>query len=306
MNNIVSTAPANASFPSVRQPIAQPGCAQNVEALEQYQAMLILKGYSNNTIKTYTSEFNILLRLLQQKPISSLSINHIKAYLLWLINNRKYSEAQLHTTINAIKFYFIKVLRREDIVIDVPRPKKPLTLPRVLADTEVHDLIKATGNIKHKCILMLGYGCGLRVSEISLLEVAHIDSKRMMILIKRAKGKKDRMVPLPQTVLPSLREYYKQYKPVKYLFEGAAGDVYSIRSIQEVFKQAKQKGKVKKLGGIHTLRHSYATHLLEAGTDIRIIQELLGHNQLKTTMLYTHVSKKQISKIQSPLDYLDL
>jgi site-specific recombinase XerD len=126
----------------------------------------------------------------------------------------------------------------------------------------------------------------------------------MMILVERAKGKKDRMVPLPESLLPLLREYYKQYKPKVYLFEGQDGGQYSIRSVQAVFQDAKAKGKVFKKVGVHGLRHSYATHLLEGGTDVRIIQELLGHNELKTTMRYTHVSKKELSKVTSPLDTL--
>ncbi|MCU0440566.1 MAG: tyrosine-type recombinase/integrase, partial [Raineya sp.] len=143
---------------------------------------------------------------------------------------------------------------------------------------------------------------GLRVSEISFLKISDIDSGSMRVLIERAKGKKDRYVNLPESILEQLREYYKNYKPKKYLFEGQYGEQYSIRSIQQVFKQAMKKAKINKKIGIHSLRHSFATHLLEQGTDIRFIQELLGHQDLKTTLQYTHVSEKSIKKIKSPLD----
>jgi site-specific recombinase XerD len=238
------------------------------------------------------------------RSVNTLTYEQMKSYLLWLITNRKYGEAQVHTAVNAVKFYFEKVLNQPQMVFDLPRPKKQLVLPKVLGESEVQKLFTVTDNIKHRAMLMLGYGCGLRVSEIVGLTIRNIDKSRMMILVERAKGKKDRMVPLPESLLPLLREYYKQYKPKVYLFEGQDGGQYSIRSVQAVFQDAKAKGKVFKKVGVHGLRHSYATHLLEGGTDVRIIQELLGHNELKTTMRYTHVSKKELSKVTSPLDTL--
>ena len=154
-------------------------------------------------------------------------------------------------------------------------------------------------------MLKLCYGMGLRVSEIVKIKVEHIDSRRMQVLIKAAKGKKDRYLPLPASVLQDLRKYYRQYKPLDYFFEGQFGGHYSIRSVQAVFKAAMKKAKIKKQIGIHGLRHSYATHLLEAGTDISFIQKLLGHNNIKTTQIYTHVSQKSISKVKSLLDALN-
>ena len=152
---------------------------------------------------------------------------------------------------------------------------------------------------------MTGYSAGLRISEIINLRIKDIDSSRMVITIRRAKGKKDRQVPLSVKLLEQLRLYYKTYKPKVYLFEGADGGQYATRSLQNVFQSAKKSSGNNKPGGIHSLRHSYATHLMEAGTDIRIIQELLGHNSIKTTQRYTHVSKQQIGKVQSPLDKLN-
>jgi site-specific recombinase XerD len=167
-------------------------------------------------------------------------------------------------------------------------------------------MINKTVNLKHKCLLMAAYAGGLRVSEIVALKIADIDSKRMTIFVERAKGKKDRVVPLSQVLLKNLREYFKVYRPKKYLFEGAPGEPYAVRSVQLVFQKAKQMNKILMKGGIHTMRHSYATHLLESGTDIRFIQELLGHSSLKTTIRYTHVSVKALQLIRSPLDDLQL
>lgn len=151
-------------------------------------------------------------------------------------------------------------------------------------------------------MLKLCYGAGLRVSEIVNLKITDIDSSNMQLFIEKAKGKKDRYVNLPESILEQLRAYYKEYKPKRYLFEGQYGDKYSIRSAQKVFQNAMEKAKINKDVGIHGLRHSFATHLLEAGTDIRFIQELLGHKDLKTTLLYTHVTNNSIKKIKSPLD----
>ena len=159
-------------------------------------------------------------------------------------------------------------------------------------------------NLKHNTMLKLCYGLGLRVSEIVNLKISDIDSKAMQVFIERAKGKKDRYVNLPESILPQLRIYFIEYKPKMYLFEGQYGGQYSSRSAQQVFKNALLKAKINKVVSIHSLRHSFATHLLEQGTDIRFIQELLGHNDIKTTLIYTEVSDKSIRKIISPLDHL--
>jgi integrase/recombinase XerD len=244
------------------------------------------------------------MRLLGSVSIELLSAQQIQSYLLWLLKVKGHSESKVHTTINALKFYFEQVLYRERMFFEIPRPKKPLQLPTVHAATRIKTIIEQTGNIKHRCMLMLAYGAGMRVSEIVSLQLSDIISERMIIHIKRAKGKKDRIVGLSEKLLFELREYYKLYRRKKYLFEGAAGEQYSTRTVQKVFENAKEKAGVKQKGGIHSMRHSYATHLLEQGTDIRIIQELLGHNNLKTTERYTHVSVKLIEKVQSPLDKL--
>ena len=267
---------------------------------------LELKTYSKNTIELYKSEFLILSRLLGPKLIRELAIPQIKSYLLWLIKNRGYSESKIHTTINALKFYFEQVLLQPKFFIEIPRPKKPIKLPTVHSGNEIKKIVNAKTNLKHQTMLMVGYAAGLRVSEIVKLKPRDIDSERMVIQIRGAKGKKDRQVMLSKKLLDQLRTYYTMYKPAEYLFEGQSGGSYSERSLQKIFHEAKKAAGNHKAGGIHSLRHSFATHLLEQGTDIRVIQELLGHNSLQTTQRYTHVSVRHISQMQSPLDKLDL
>jgi integrase/recombinase XerD len=285
---------------------ANPLCAENLMALTAFKNMLLLKAYSPATIKNYMNEFHQLLRLLGNRSINSLGKEQVMSYLLWLLEKKGCSEMKVHTAVNAIKFYFEQVMGRVKEFYDLPRPKKPWKLPAVLAEEEVLDIIGEIKNIKHRAMIMAGYSAGLRVSEIVGLKLNNIDSKRMMIHIQSAKGKKDRMVPLSKKLLIVLREYWKQYKPKIFLFEGQYGEAYSKRSVQEIIQKAKQAAGVTKKGSVHMLRHSYATHLMEAGTDVRIIQELLGHNSISTTMRYTHVSKKELGRIESPLDRLDL
>ncbi|HQV79183.1 MAG TPA: tyrosine-type recombinase/integrase [Chitinophagales bacterium] len=272
---------------------------------QKYIETLYLMGYSKNTIRTYTVEFAQLLVLIKNKPVSTLTTEQLKSYLLYCIQVLKLSANYIHSRMNAIKFYFEKVINQPKIVMEIPRPKKPLLLPKVISIEDIALMIQKTENLKHKTILMLVYGMGLRVSEITQLKINDIDSKRMQIHIRCAKGKKDRYVNLPEKVLPYLRDYYKIYQPKVYLFEGQAGEQYSIRSAQNVFQQSLRRANINKKIGIHGLRHSYATHLLEQGTDISYIQKLLGHNDIKTTLIYAHVSKKDINAIKSPLDRIN-
>ncbi len=276
----------------------------HLDQLQQTVKLLTLKGYSARTIELYKNEILVLMRLLKERNINNLTTEQVKAYLLWLMQKKKFSEAKIHSTLNALKFYFEQLLKRDKFFIEIPRPKRPEKLPKVLAATEVVKMIKEAGNLKHRTLLMLGYAAGLRVSEIINLKVKDINSKRMVIHVEQAKGKKDRQVMLSEKLLEQLRKYFLEYKPKVYLFEGQEGEQYSARSAQQVFSQAKEKAGVKLKGGIHTLRHSFATHLLEQGTDIKYIQELLGHNDIKTTLRYTHVSTKDIKNIKSPLDKL--
>jgi site-specific recombinase XerD len=280
--------------------------SENLDALNRFLKTLELKAYSPSTIKLYRIEFVHLLVLLNERRVDELGTDQLKSYFLWLLKEQRYGESQLNTAINAVKFYFEKVLLQPRRVFDLPRPKKPLLMPQVLGKRSISGIISSTANLKHRCMLMLAYSAGLRVSEIVALKIRDVDSDRMCLNICRAKGKKDRVVPLSPVLLQELRAYYKEFRPKDYLFEGADGGIYAIRSVQQVFKKAKEKAGIKQSGGIHSLRHSYATHLLESGTDIRFIQELLGHNSILTTHRYTHVSLRKITEIRSPLDDLDL
>jgi site-specific recombinase XerD len=277
----------------------------NRPAMERYIETLQLKGYSPNTITTYKNEFGQLLHHIKAISIETLNEVQLRSYFLFCVNHLALSENTLHSRINAVKFYFEQVLRLEKMFIDIPRPKKPSKLPKAISIKDVKKLFEVTDNLKHNTMLKLCYGLGLRVSEIVNLKITNIDSGSMQVLVEAGKGKKDRYVNLPETILEQLRNYYKQYKPQKYLFEGQFGGQYSIRSVQQVFKNALRKAKINKTVGIHGLRHSFATHLLENGTDIRFIQELLGHNDIKTTLIYTQVSAKSIKNIKSPLDFMD-
>ena len=207
--------------------------------------------------------------------------------------------------VNAIKLFFNKIENSFIQIGNIHRPKRAKTLPNVLSKEEVKMLLEAPKNIKHKAMLSLIYSCGLRSGELIRLKPEHIDSKRNLLIIKSAKGNKDRITPLSTKIIELLRTYYKLFRPKNYLFEGATiGAPYDERSLQNVLKQSVGKTSIKKPVTLHWLRHSYATHLLENGTDLRYIQEILGHSSSKTTEIYTHVSTKSIQKIISPYDFL--
>lgn len=278
--------------------------AVNRPAYEKLRETLVLKGYSPSTIKTYLTEFSQLLYILKSNPVNNLTTERLRSYFFYCSQQLKLSENQIHSRMNAIKFYFEQILHRPKIFIDIPRPKKPSLLPKGLTRKEIEKMLAATENLKHKLILKLCYGMGLRVSEIVKLKVTDINSESMRVCIVSAKGKKDRYVNLPASVLEELREYYRIFAPKEYLFEGQLGGAYNIRSAQAVFKQAMNKARINKKVGIHSLRHSYATHLLEYGTDISFIQKLLGHKDIKTTLTYLKVSDQQLKHITSPLDSL--
>ena len=282
---------------------------ENLVALEKFIEQLKLKSYSPSTIRTYRNEFMQLLQLLKAKPVNELMPDDLRRYMVYAMEKEGIKENTAHSRLNALKFYFEQVLRKEKFFWEIPRPKKQILLPRFFNQEEVTAIIKAAGNIKHRVMLMLAYSSGLRVSEVVNMKTADIDSKRMCILIKQAKGKKDRIVMLSPALLVMLREYAKRYKPDKrgWLFEGnIKGNAYSTRSLQEVIQAAKAKAGIIKPGSIHALRHSFATHLVDRGTDVTMIQKLMGHNDIKTTLRYLHTSNKDLLRIVSPLDDLDL
>ena len=277
----------------------------NYAALERMRETLLLKGYSPHTINTYCVEFAQLLYLLKDVPVDTLTPERLRSYILFCITTLKQSENAIHSRLNAIKFYFEQVLRREKMFFEgIPRPKKKSQLPKVISKEDIAKLFTCVTNPKHKLMLQLCYGMGLRVSEIVGLKITGIDSRRMLVHLEGAKGKQDRYVTLPTSILESLRNYYRAYRPKTYLFEGQEGGQYSIRSVQAVFKEAMKKAKINKAVGIHGLRHSYATHLLDGGTDMVFIQKLLGHKDIKTTEIYAKVSNRHLGNIRSPLDDL--
>ena len=276
----------------------------NLPEFNRFQEHLLMKRYSQNTMRTYSVEFAQLLYLLKSFPVQELSPERLRSYFLYCHEKLKLSESEIHSRMNAIKFYFEQVLHRQKMFFDIPRPKKKLHLPKILNKAEIKKIIAATENPKHSLVLKVCYGMGLRVSEVVALKLSDIDGSEMLVRIEQGRGKKDRIAVLPQSLLPELREYYLSYRPKVYLFEGKEGEAYSVRSAQSVFKKAMEKAGIRKKVGIHGLRHSFATHLMETGTDIRFIQELLGHNSIKTTQIYTHVTDLSKSRIKSPLDSL--
>lgn len=219
---------------------------------------------------------------------------------------QNYSRSSQNQHINAIKFYLEKVLNNEKKVYCIDRPRKEKTLPVVLSKNEIQSILLNVKNLKHKAMLSLLYSSGLRIGELLAIRINDIDSHRMLIHVKQSKGAKDRMVPLAENVLALLRQYYKTYKPDGYLFNGYENLKYSPISVRNVLKRAVQASNIKKRVTPHTLRHSYATHLLEAGIDLRYIQSILGHASTRTTELYTHVSTKKLNTITSPIETMQL
>lgn len=275
----------------------------NQKELVKYQNYLILQGLSSNTIRTYLNEFSQLLYEIKDFPVYDLNAAKLQSYFLFCAEERGLSENQIHSRMNAIKYYFEKVLHQPKMFFDIPRPKKHLQLPKYFNVREIKKMFNSVENPKHLVMLKLCYGLGLRVSEIVNLKIEHIDSGSMKVLIQRGKGKKDRYVNLPQSILEELRHYYRTYQPSVYLFEGKIpGSPLNVRTAQMVFRNALLKANVKKKIGIHGLRHSYATHLLEMGTDISLIQKLLGHENISTTLTYTQVTDPIVNNVISPLD----
>lgn len=275
----------------------------------EYLQYMVLKGYSLNTINTY---YYFLLRFInaykqhQLSMINEFEPEIINSYHQNMVAEKTYSDQTINQSVNAIKLYYSGFLGKQIQLNQVIRPKMGRKLPKVWNKEEVQKILNSLTNIKHKALLFLIYGSGLRIGEALNLRIENIDSKRMLINIYNSKGKKDRSTILGVATLKTLRKYYKKYKPKDYLFEGQFGGKYSAGSAGKILAKAITKTKVPRRGGLHSLRHSFATHLLEAGTDLRYIQVLLGHNSSKTTEIYTHVSNKNLSQIKSPLDDIAL
>ncbi len=275
------------------------------EILEAYRKKLILKSYSPSTISSYCSEFISFLLYFKGRKINDLTKEEIEDYLLFLVVKRNISESRQNLLINAIKFYYEQLLGRKRTVYTLQRPKKPRSYPKVLSEAEVLRLIKAPKNLKHRAILYTIYSGGLRISEVVNLKVSDICKDDGYILIRSAKGKKDRRTVLSKKLLDLLIEYAQEYRPKDWLFEGQRGSQYSETSIRAIFERARKDAGILQKCSPHTLRHSFATHLLEHGVSLRHIQTLLGHSSSKTTEIYTHVAEVNSSRFKSPLDMIE-
>ena len=263
---------------------------------------LKLKGYSSKTIKSYMSHIRLFLKYIS-KNAELVSKEDINKYLLHLLEEKGNAHSFVSQAVSSIKFLFGQVLMRDDLIFSILRPKKEKKLPEILSQKEVMNILDNSINLKHKAILFLTYSSGLRVGEVVRLKVKDVDSERMLIHVVQGKGRKDRYTVLSEVALNVLREYARISKPSIWLFQGQeAGSHITERTVQRIFENAKKKAGIQKKVSVHSLRHSFATHLLEGGIDLRYIQELLGHQSSKTTEIYTHVTEKGIKKIVSPLD----
>lgn len=277
------------------------------QAVEQFTRWLRTHRYAENTVKTYTDALLVFLRYYREHEPTSLGIQDLEAFNHDYILKHRYSFTYQNQMINAIKLYYGKLLGRWLETDQIERPRRPHRLPHVLSTEEVSRILKAPRNVKHKCMLQLIYGCGLRRGELLQLKPADLDFERRVLWVRGGKGQKDRMVPLSEKLITLVRSYRELYETTNWLFEGQSpGAPYDERSLQSVFKQACAKAGTRKDATLHWLRHSYATHLLEAGTDLRYIQVLLGHKSSKTTELYTWVTKPAFERLTSPIEQLDL
>ena len=268
-----------------------------MEPLDDYKNKLRLRKYSYNTIKTYCDCMAVFVFKVGTDP----SVEAIEKFLLTLPSN-----AYHRIMVTAIHHYYKLVLNKPLSLDQIPYPRREYKTPEVFSVHEMKRLFKEVENLKHKAILSLLYGCGMRVSEVLNLKVADIDSSRMVITIRQAKGNKDRQVMLDKSLLLLLREYYKKYNPAPYMFDGQKRSQYSERSINNFLKYYADKAGINKNIHAHKIRHTFATHLLEAGTDMAIIQDLLGHNNIRTTKIYAKITSAVIKKVKSPVASMNI
>lgn len=263
-----------------------------------------LRAYSPKTRKSYR---NHLLRFMRfsSRPLTERSEGDIRSYILSLIEEKNVSRAYHDQAVSAIKFLYDKALRTPKHIENLPRPKREKTLPNVLSRRDIMRIFSVISSIKHRAILMVAYSAGLRVSEVTRLRIEDIDSDRGLIKVRKAKGSKDRYVPLSHAALRILRIYWKTQPSNGWLFPGQKpGRHLTARTVQNALANARRRSGIRKRFTMHTLRHSFATHMLEDGTDLRYVQEFLGHSKPETTMIYTHITQKNSARIRSPLDNL--
>ncbi|MFC3414762.1 site-specific tyrosine recombinase/integron integrase [Algoriphagus hitonicola] len=264
-----------------------------------------IKRLSESTVKQYAYSLKLLFRFLENKSPEKIDHQDLKQFQKEYILKHGYSSSYQRIILGSVKKYFEMEANRKIDPESIDLPKKENPLPHVLSKEEIKSILEALPNIKHRTVLSLIYACGLRRSEVLNLKLEDIDSKRKILRINKGKGNKDRIIPISKKIIEILREYYKSYRPKAYLFEGTKeGKPYSAKSLENILNQAVKKVGMKKKPTLHWLRHSYATHLLEGGTDLRFIQELLGHSSSRTTEIYTHVSNRSLKDIKSPFDDL--
>ncbi len=276
------------------------------ELISKYESKLILKNYSDRTVEVYVSALGIFIAYLKNNDVEKVTPKILEEFYRYAQKELDYGYSMMKQLLASVKFLYQDVLKK-DIDFDFNiKMKKPSTIPEVLSVEEVQRLLNSFTNIKHKAIFTLCYSAGLRLGEILNIKISDIDSDRMQIRISQAKGKKDRYSLLSPKVLELLRKYVSEYKPSEYLFEGQKGGKYSSSSVQQLMRRHRKKANIKKKATPHTLRHSFVTHLLDNGTDIRFIQELLGHAHISTTQIYTHVSSRSLKDVKSPIENLDI
>lgn len=294
-----------AQFPGYRLVEDDGGKDRRVQNyLDEYRGVMQNRRYSVKTVRSYEHYFRDYVAAMKGS-VDTVPVQKIREYILQEVKSRDLGGSTQNQMISAIRFYYEHVLRKPREDYDLERPLKPRRLPVVLTEEEILKILSCISNLKHKCLMGLIYSAGLRLSEVINLKIKDIDSRRKQIFIRSGKGGKDRVVILSERGLAYLRAYYRVYRPKDWLFEGMVGGRYSARSVQKVFERALERSGIKKSATVHTLRHSFATHLLDHGTDLRYIQELLGHASMKTTEIYIHVTNNNMSKIRSPLDTLE-
>ena len=264
-----------------------------------------LRNFSKRTQDSYIYQIKNLARHFNRSP-DKLSHKELQDYLIYLKEERNLSFRSCNVARSAIRFLYGKVLEDQEICLSIPSQRTPKFLPEVLSVEEVKDIISATTTLRNRLLLMAAYSGGLRLGELVALGVRHIDSKRMVIQVEQGKGKKDRYTTLSELFLSELQVYWEVYRPGEWLFYSTSPEKpISKSSVQKIYTNAKKKAGIHRGQGIHTLRHCFATHMLEAGYDIRRIQKMLGHSNVSTTMVYLHVSRESVSRVQSPLDIYD-
>jgi integrase/recombinase XerD len=280
---------------------------EKLNAVNSLQHFMEVQRYSERTIATYLEAIRTFLGFFKEKTIEEITNKDVNEFNYKYILKNGFSASYQNQIISSIKLLYKNILKKEVFIEEIERPLRGRNLPDIFSVEEVELLLQRTRNIKHRAMLSLIYACGLRRSELINLRIVAIDSKRKLLTVKGGKGNKDRVVPIPESMIIMLREYYKVYRPVVWLFEGKEKrKQYSEASLREVFEAAKRKAQITKKLTLHSLRHSYATHLLENGVDLRFIQELLGHKSSRTTEIYTHVTQKTIEKIKSPFENIKL